>query len=206
MNARLNPISYDWLLARAINPEDSLTRAFAGVIQAAEKGDIQPPNLGMGLTRDKFVELLECYFPGSSREICVDSFQETYADYVSPLASEFDDMVALLLEHRSDDAEYNEWLAYAVASGCMGSDHLYQDMGLPDRHTLSSLLERNFTALYLKNVNNMKWKKFFYKQLCDRAEVTMCPARNCQSCIDYHNCFGPEEDAPALAMEEETIR
>ena len=206
MNARLNLISYDWLLARARNPEDGLTRAFAGVIQAAGKGVIQPPNLGMGLTRDKFAELLECYFPGSSREICVNRFQEIYADYVSPLASEFDDMVALLLEHRSDDAECNEWLAYAVASGCMGSDHLYHDMGLPDRHTLSALLERYFTALYLKNVHNMKWKKFFYKQLCDRAEVTTCPARNCQSCIDYHNCFAPEEAVPALVMEEETIR
>lgn len=205
MNANLIPISYDWLMARAKNPSEDLTRAFASVIQAVGKGNIQPPNLGMGLPINKFIELLEIYFPGSSQEICGESFQEAYAERVSPLASEFNDMVELLLEHRSDDAEYNIWLAHAVASGCMGSDHLYHDMGLPDRHTLSALLERYFTTLYLKNVHNMKWKKFFYKQLCDRAEVTMCPARNCQSCIDYKNCFGPEEDAPALAVEEEAI-
>jgi nitrogen fixation protein NifQ len=48
----------------------------------------------------------------------------------------------------------------------------------------------------------MKWKKFFYKQLCDRAEVKMCPAPSCQVCNDYQNCFGSEEDESALAMEE----
>jgi len=86
----------------------------------------------------------------------------------------------------------------------LGGNHLYQDMGLPDRQALSALLERHFTALYLKNVGNMKWKKFFYKQLCDRAEVKLCPAPSCQVCNDYRNCFGPEEDEPALAMEEKT--
>ena len=193
MNASIHPVSCDWLLARARNPEDGPTRAFAGVIQAASKGDIQPPNLGMGLTQDKFVALLERYFPGSSREVCGDNYQDACVNSVSFPVSEFDDLVDLLLDHRTSDAEYNEWLAYAVASGCMGSNHLYQDMGLPDRHALSTLLECNFTALYMKNVNDMKWKKFFYKQLCDRAEIIMCPARNCQSCIDYQNCFGLEE-------------
>jgi nitrogen fixation protein NifQ len=189
MNASIHSVSCDWLLVRAKNPEDGLTRAFAGVIQAASKGEIRPPNLGMGLTQDKFIELLECYFPGSSLEICGDNYQEGSGNCVSLLVSEFDDLVELLLDHRTSDAEYNEWLAHAVASGCMGGNHLYQDMGLPDRHALSALLERHFTTLYLKNVNDMKWKKFFYKQLCDRAEVIMCPARSCQACIDYHNCF-----------------
>ncbi len=205
MNSTLTPISYDWLMARAKNPEDNLVRAFASVIPAVIKGNIQPPNLGMGLSRDKFSELLECYFPGSSGEIFDASFEEAYSAYVFPMESEFADMVSLFLEHRTDDAECNVWLAYAVASGCMGSDHLYHDMGLPDRRTLSALLERYFTALFLKNVNNMKWKKFFYKQLCDKAEVMMCPARNCQSCADYKNCFAPEEAVPALVMEEEAI-
>ena len=117
------------------------------------------------------------------------------------LASEFEDIVEILLEHRSSDERSVEWLAYAVASGCMGSDHLYHDMGLPDRKMLSSLLERHFTALYLKNVHNMKWKKFFYKQLCDRAEIIMCPARNCQSCIDYKNCFATEEMVAETAVD-----
>lgn len=201
MNASLTPISYDWLMARAKSPEDDLTRAFASVIQAVSKGNILPPNPGMGLGLAEFSRLLEGYFPGSSAEIVDARFEEVYAAYVSPLASEFEDMVSLLLEHSTGEAEGNAWLAYAVASGCMGSDHLYHDMGLPDRRTLSALLQRYFTALFQKNTSNMKWKKFFYKQLCDRAEVMMCPARNCQSCVDYKNCFAPEEAVPALVME-----
>jgi nitrogen fixation protein NifQ len=205
MSENLTTISYDWLMALAKNQEDDLARVFASVIQAVSKGNIKPPNLGMGLPLNKFIELLDTYFPGSSHEICGEHFQEAYTGHQSPLESEFIDMVGLFLEHRNFDAEYNVWLAYAIASGCMGSDHLYHDMGLPDRRTLSGLLERYFTTLFQKNVNNMKWKKFFYKQLCDRAEVMMCPARNCQSCADYKNCFSPEEAVAALVQEEEAI-
>ncbi len=199
MSARFSHISYGWLLARARNPEDELTLVFASVIQAIARGSIQPPNPGMGLDLDQFSELLDRYFPGGSAEILDAGFQAEYSDFVSPLASEFEDIVAILMEHRSHDARHNEWLAYAVASGCMGSDHLYHDMGLPDRNTLSALLEHYFTALFRKNVHNMKWKKFFYKQLCDRAEIIMCPTRNCNSCIDYKNCYSPEIE-PAMAQ------
>lgn len=201
MNSGLNTISYKGLLAYAGNPEDDLTRTFAAVIQSVSTGHIQPPNQGMGLPLNKFIELLDSYFPGSSQKICGGDFQRDYAAHVSPLADEFVDMVGLLLEHRSSDAEYNVWLAHAIASGCMGSDHLYHDMGLPNRAMLSGLLERYFTTLFQKNVHNMKWKKFFYKQLCDRAEVLMCPARNCQSCVDYKNCYSSEETVSVPVME-----
>ena len=66
-------------------------------------------------------------------------------------------------------------------------------MGLTGRQALSDLLQQNFTALHDKNVGNMKWKKFFYKQLCERAEVNLCKAPSCQVCADYRSCFGPEE-------------
>ena len=188
-----NYISCGWLISRARNPDDELTRIFAGVIQAIANGHLRPPTLGMGLPCDKFSELLDYFFPAAGLEIFDARFHAAYAACVSPLESEFEDIVAILMEHRSEDTDVNEWLAYAVASGCMGSDHLYHDMGLPDRQTLSSLLERYFTSLFRKNVHNMKWKKFFYKQLCERAEIIMCPTRNCMTCIDYKNCFAPDE-------------
>ena len=195
-----NCISCGWLMARARNLEDELTMVFALVIQAIARGNIKPPSPGMGLSCVAFTELLDNYFPGASCEIVDDRFRESYST-ADLLASEFEDIVEILLDHRSCDDRNVEWLAYAVASGCMGSDHLYHDMGLPNRQALSALLERHFTALYLKNVHNMKWKKFFYKQLCDRAEIIMCPARNCQSCIDYKNCFATEEAAAEAAVD-----
>ena len=186
--------SKEWLLAHARDSLDGVARVFASVIESAARGSIQPPNLGLGLTREKFVELLERYFPGAANAAYGAAAASWGAGCVPLQASEFDDLVALLLEHRADDTEATEWLAYAIASGCMGGDHLYRDMGLPDRQALSSLLKKYFPRLHGKNSGNMKWKKFLYKQLCDRADVNMCAAPSCQVCRDYPNCFGPEDD------------
>lgn len=106
---------------------------------------------------------------------------------------EFDDLVELLRDHRSDEREETAWLACAVATACFGKNHLWQDMGLPNRAVLSELLRGHFTALYDKNVGNMKWKKFFYKQLCERIHVNVCKAPSCSVCSDYDQCFGLED-------------
>jgi len=110
---------------------------------------------------------------------------------------EFDDIVQLLLDHRGDDAEETEWLACAVATACFGENHLWQDMGLPNRATLSQLLRIYFRSLHDKNEGNMKWKKFLYKQICERMQVQVCKAQSCSVCCDYQQCFGPEEDETA---------
>lgn len=167
-------------------PDPAVGRALASVLDAARSGRLRAPET-LGLSRASFETMLSRHLP--ALEIQVDQ-----ADGCAPiLEDEFADLVALLLVHRSHDGPETEWLAHALACGCMGRDHLYQDMGLPDRQALSDLLRRHFTALYEKNVGNMKWKKFFYKQLCDRAEVHACRAPSCQVCADYRNCFGPEE-------------
>jgi len=109
---------------------------------------------------------------------------------------EFDELVALLNDCRSDDSEKTLWLACAIASACFGRNHLWQDMGLPSRTELSELLRVHFRTLYTKNVGNMKWKKFFYKQLCERMNAQVCKAPSCGVCADYGQCFG-EEDGEA---------
>lgn len=193
-------IDYDWLLSRAQDPQDGLVRAFAGVIHNASHRQGQSPNLAMGLSMERFIELLDRYFPGVSGHLYGPSCAAPCGECVQLRADEFDDLVRLLLDYRSDDSEQTEWLAYAIASGCMGGNHLYQDMGLTNRQALSDLLNRHFTALYVKNIGNMKWKKFFYKQLCDRAEVKACSAPSCQVCKDFHDCFGPEDDTGLGAL------
>jgi len=187
-------IDYNLLISYARNPADSLTQAFAGMILSSARSGFLPPDLPIGLTRDHFAELLDDYFPGA-RETLFEEYRDLPgADPLPPFrADEVDDLLALLLEHRSTYERATVWLACAIAAGCMGQDHLYQDMGLPNRQALSDLLKQNFKALFEKNVANMKWKKFFYKQLCDRAEVNMCKAPSCQVCDDYQKCFGPED-------------
>ncbi len=103
---------------------------------------------------------------------------------------EYDDLLGLLLEHASSpEAEH---YAREIATACLGENHLWQDMGLPDRQCLSDLFETHFNALYVGNSANMKWKKFLYKQLCDKLEVSACRSPSCGICADYENCFGPE--------------
>ena len=148
----------------------------------------------MGLDHTGFTELLARYFPLASNLLCdVMAAQSAAALDVAQRSDEFDDLLGLFLEHRSDDSDQTGWLAYAFCSGCMGRDHLYVDMGMPNRAAVSGLLQRHFNALFRKNVGTaMKWKKFLYKQLCDRAEVQLCPAPSCQVCDERRHCFSPE--------------
>ena len=107
-------------------------------------------------------------------------------------ADEHGELVELLLAHRADESRETLWLAFTIATACLGDNHLWQDMGLNGREELSMLLRRHFTALYDRNVHNMKWKKFFYKELCRQAQVALCKAPSCRVCGDYAACFGPE--------------
>lgn len=181
------PLHYDLLMRSCRDVADPVARAIAGALDAAARGVIQAPTPTLGLDGMRFRALLARHFPGLDEHPCDDGCPALPGD-------EFDDLVQLLLAHRSHAGEEAEWLAHAIASACLGGNHLYQDMGLPDRQALSGLLREHFTALFVKNVGNMKWKKFFYKQLCDQAGVQLCQAPSCQVCSDYWNCFGPEDD------------
>ena len=187
-------LNQDFLMTYARDPSGGLTQAFTGMILAATRSGILPYDLPIGLSRERFILLLDCYFPGAW-EAMFEAYDKPEGGPVclGLRMEEIDDLLMLLLENCSNGDEHTIWLAYAIAAGCLGDNHLYQDMGLPNRQALSDLLRQNFTALYEKNSGNMKWKKFFYKQLCERAEVNLCKAPSCSVCNDYHVCFGPEE-------------
>ena len=117
-------------------------------------------------------------------------------DQVQNRMDEFDDLVALLLDHGCDNSDEIREIAIFIATACMGDNHLWQDMGLPNRGVLSELIQTRFPTLAAKNFGDMKWKKFFYKQLCERADIFICKAPTCGVCVDYDKCFGPEEAPP----------
>lgn len=99
----------------------------------------------------------------------------------------------LLITHRAGKHYSEVWMASIVAAGCLGADHLWRDLGLEARSLLSELLNDNFPMLASSNIHDMKWKKFLYKQLCEREGAYVCRAPSCQQCTAYHDCFGPEE-------------
>ena len=105
------------------------------------------------------------------------------------------DVSALLLDHADPAAGTPaECAAMAehVALACLGDRHLWQDLQFTSRAELSALMRHWFPGLVARNHADMKWKKFFYKQLCERAELMICKAPTCAVCTDHTVCFGPE--------------
>jgi nitrogen fixation protein NifQ len=175
---------YAELMAHAAGlPNDEL---FAQMISSQMSGvGALPP--GLGLNEKDFSTLLARHFPRVTLAI------RNIGNLADPRALERDDVLALLLEHRAYNNMSEQWMAEIVTTACMASDHLWQDLGLRSRDYLSRLMTENFPSLAAKNEHDMKWKKFLYKQLCEREGINACRAPTCEYCADYLTCFGPEE-------------
>jgi nitrogen fixation protein NifQ len=185
--------SFADLMARNRFPDDVRSLAIAGCLAQALQSGRRP--LVRGLSQASFDRMLRTCFAGVElRNGSSPGVDEADLD-------EFDDLLALLLEHRADGNELGVWLSCCVASASMDDRHLWQDMGLPSRAILSRLLATSFPELAARNTGDMKWKKFFYRQLCQRAGLSICRSPNCSDCSDYFACFGPE-----LALTDPTAR
>jgi nitrogen fixation protein NifQ len=86
-----------------------------------------------------------------------------------------------------------------IARRAMEPDHLWQDLGLRDRGELSALLHRHFAPLARQNTDNMKWKRFFYRMICDSEGFALCTTPICSDCTDFDMCFGEETGEARLA-------
>ncbi len=143
---------------------------------------------GLGLDDGAFAALVVRHFP----YLDMQALPRPCGSDAARLA-ERQDLIDLMLEHRAGRDPSEDWMARIVAAACMGGDHLWQDLGLWSRKDLSRLMTENFPHLAAKNVHDMKWKRFLYKQLCQREGVYVCRAPSCEVCVDYVHCFGPEE-------------
>jgi nitrogen fixation protein NifQ len=183
-----------FLLARARAPALPETLALAGTISLApnRKGPWRAPIAGLDAA--ELDALLADYFPGA-HELgpLLHGWREEAVATPRPAEDEFDDIVALLLANQSLVSADSRWLACAIATASMADNHLWQDLGLPSRNELNLLMLTRYTALKLKNSGDMKWKKFFYRELCEAAEVPICKSPTCGVCSDYTLCFGREE-------------
>lgn len=143
----------------------------------------------LGLDISEYETLMQIHFPGV----------QLACSYMADVGTEEqrqpeqDELRNLLLGHRTDPSREAEWMAQIIVTGCMGGDHLWQDLGLWARSDLSLLMQKNFAPLAAKNDRDMKWKKFLYKQLCLAEGIYVCRSPSCEVCPDYAECFGTEE-------------
>ena len=144
----------------------------------------------MGLEREQFNDLTNHLFPGSSI-IPAHAPSGSTLDFSRML--EKDDLVNLLKQLSNPDIIEIDWVIGVIVAGSLGSDHLWQDLGLWSRSQLSAMLLHNFPELAVKNDKDMKWKKFLYKQLCEAEGLYLCRVPSCEVCVDYSKCYGSEE-------------
>lgn len=142
---------------------------------------------GLGLETSDFRLLMNRHFPTFALPARL-----ARAPDLGDRSQEWHELYDLLMEYRAGNDDSEAWMALIVATACMGGDHLWQDLGLWSRADLSRLMAGNFPGLTALNNRDMKWKKFLYKQLCDRAGVYVCRSPSCEVCADYANCFSSE--------------
>lgn len=141
----------------------------------------------LGLTASEIDALVAAWTPGAAERLSGNQRKASV---------EFDEeeqqLFTLFQRYQCNDSRESMWLAAALARRCMSPNHLWQDLGLKSRAELGRLMRDWYPALAARNQNNMKWKKFFYRCLCEMEGFTLCAAPTCQECNDYYGCFGEE--------------
>jgi nitrogen fixation protein NifQ len=168
--------------------DDSINnRWFAQIIASWRTGEGALPN-ALGLGESQFERLLAERFPGHRLNPAALSGK-------SPNFSrmlEKQDLECFLRRFAAAQNQETEWIIAIIVAACLGSDHLWQDLGLWSRKELSAMLSHNFPEMAACNHRDMKWKKFIYKQLCAEEGLYVCRAPSCEVCQDYPACFGDE--------------
>lgn len=190
-------------MLNTVEADESLASVYAGLM-AQRRGEPVEENLArilaswslgrgvlpdwLGLGELAYRQLMAHHFPGidPDRLACFGRAP------VSDRLDEQEELQSLLLTNRSGVSRSEKWMAGIVTAGCLGSDHLWQDLGLWSRADLSKLMLDHFAPLALRNDKNMKWKRFLYKQLCESEGIYVCRSPSCEVCVDYAKCFVDE--------------
>ena len=173
-----------------ISPEDRHLFACPLAVASAEPYDTAE---ALGLTPQELASLLKTYFPGVDPARVAarpGSVPET------PPAANVD-ILAILFSHLPKDGNGREiqsalWLARILAARAAHPGHLWVAMGLFERPELTAAIRRHLPSLAAANHQGMRWKRYLFKQVCDRTGGRMCKSPNCGICSDYALCFGPD--------------
>jgi nitrogen fixation protein NifQ len=164
---------------------------FASILAAAAM-DGGPIGGAAGLATADMAELVARWFPHAAA-----------MEWTSRAEAEDEEagMVRdLLTANRSGDASEGRWLAHMVARRALEANHLWEDLGLRNRAELTRLLERHFAPLAARNTRGMRWKRFFYRMMCEDDGFLMCATPVCTDCRDFSDCFGDESGESRLAQ------
>jgi nitrogen fixation protein NifQ len=150
----------------------------------------------LGLEADELLEVLRTWFPAGSHELLLIPGNPGQA---SPPAYN-EEVLQILLSHvppKTDDtfSAASLHLARMIAARTAHPGHLWVAMGLFERPQLSAAIRRFLPSLAAANSQNMRWKRYLFKQVCELGGGMMCKSPNCGECSDYSICFpDPDEE------------
>ena len=168
------------------------------IMHAQLSGNILLPH-GLGLSKDSYQELRKALNDRYLRQQELDWYKDECksirdrADFCRQLFTMKEDeriaLIRLLTDHRNQQNPSSEIMAVVIATACLTKSHLWESLGLTARSDLGKLIQHNFPELHALNTNNMRWKRFFYRQLCEQEGDYICRSPSCEECKSYNECF-----------------
>lgn len=99
------------------------------------------------------------------------------------------ELIELLSLYRNKQDPSSLQMAVIIATACLTKSHLWESLGLQARSQLGEMIKHNFPQLHALNRDNMRWKRFFYRQLCAQGGDYICRSPRCEECKSYAECF-----------------
>jgi len=191
MTEKMAPTSdiYRRLMAAEGAADASDRHVLASAIAVAMTEAERPLTEALGLDCPTLARLLNEAFPDA---LAVDDLVAGDAT-AGDDAIEEEDFRTLLLDGRRHGGDIEEWLARIIVRRSLCRGHLWHSLGLRNRRELSDMLHRHFPAVAERNTRGMKWKKFFYREMCQAEGVYVCKSPVCDVCVDFDDCFGTED-------------
>lgn len=145
------------------------------------------PEIALGLTSQQFISLWRNYFPDI--DVVVAASKDSSAASIDP------ELVNLLLGFIPDSEDPVNRLSGSLLAGILAAraarpGHLWVAMGLFERAELGAAIKRHLPALFAANHQGMRWKRFFYRQICEQNGGVLCKNPVCGECSEYELCFG----------------
>lgn len=101
------------------------------------------------------------------------------------------DLISLLNEY-SVSRDFSKEMSTVLSAACMGTQHLWKDLGMPERPLLTQLFGYFYPELREMNNRNMRWKRFLYRQLCSSGGDYICRSPSCETCTSFNECFADD--------------
>ncbi|WP_187265391.1 nitrogen fixation protein NifQ [Reinekea thalattae] len=194
----LQTLGADEVPTKKISNMTSENRAiFAKVIRAQLRGLANLP-YGLGLDKHVYQELMQAIDIepltlmdmrwNTTNSQAKQMRSEVINQLIELRMAERNQLVELLTKH-SSNAPYSAVAAIVVATACLSPAHLWKTLGLDSRDELKEWLTHNFPSLTAANADNMRWKRFFYLQLCQSEGDYVCLSPTCDECSTYSECY-----------------